>query len=111
MTDKQLDEIYRSYNRLSETIPLPVERYTVDGRPTCCAWSGAGSKQRMACVFLCRSLVLGVHEDAQGSLMCTATGEAIFTYIEQKYKDFLRPDESCPLWEGYADKQEEIKDE
>ena len=75
------------YIRRTEVVSISVERHTLNGQPTCCAWNGGGGKKRRVCRFL-GATHFGTRP------VCMASGQAIY-----KENGLLSPDKHCPVWQ------------
>ena len=82
-------EKFAKHERETETVTIKIDRFRVDGKPTCYAWCGSKMTPRMVCQFLMR-VGLG------GAPMCGATGRHLNEYYGT---DFLEPCDNCPVWQ------------
>lgn len=90
MSDK-IQEIYNKHVRKEEEpFLLECPRYTVDGKPSCCAWYGHHMPHlRMVCRFL-----MDVNYRYKSMNVCGALGKELNTDDD----NFVEPHENCPLW-------------
>lgn len=82
----ELESAWQRHERQEAgTVSLEFQRYTVDGRQACSAWSGAGDHPAMRCFFASR---VGFGD------LCRYTGR----HIDQDLDGFPIPVDGCPLW-------------
>jgi hypothetical protein len=91
MSKDKMEHIYHKFDRQAKEIQVEIKlcKYTIDGIPTCYAWSGACGHEAMICKFL-QSYSFGTKH------VCGILGEAIFAYKDSDV--MLEPHNCCPLW-------------
>jgi hypothetical protein len=72
--------------RCTEVVNISVERHTINGKPTCCAWYGGKRLKRRVCQFL-GATHFGTRP------VCMATGASIHDGGLA-----LVPADNCPVW-------------
>jgi len=82
-------EKFAKHERETETIAIKVDRFRVDGKPTCYAWAGSETTPRMVCKFL-GWIRMGTVP------VCGMTGDNLHEYQDTS---FLEPCADCPLWQ------------
>jgi len=80
---------FAKHEREAETITIKLDRFRLDGKPTCQAWVGSETTPRMVCKFLFGVGLASVP-------MCGATGRYLNEYPDT---GILEPCDDCPVWQ------------
>jgi hypothetical protein len=75
--------LYEKHTRTEKEGTLIFHKYTVDGKPVCCAWAGSKNHKQMCCEFL-RTFKFGC------AFLCA--------FVEKEIQDNT-PVKGCPLWD------------
>ena len=80
---------YEKFKRKKESKPLSIDRFLINGEPTCFSWAGDDEHPQEACKFL-RFTRFGT---TPVCIYCDAT-------LSREIDTPIKPLKKCPVWAG-----------